>query len=68
MIGDINTKQFVNSPVVTVSFEISDADWCLFRQSKTWNRIENYLAESGKRGSQMSLIEKVNLLESGECK
>lgn len=65
MIGEVNTKQFTNSPVVTVSFEISDADWCLFQQSETWNRIANFLAVSGKKDNQMTLIEKVDLLEKG---
>ncbi len=64
-IGEINTTQFTDSQVMTVSFEISDDDWCLLRQSETWNRIENFLVESGNRDNRMSLIEKVNLLETG---
>ena len=67
-VGEIKTGQFTNSSVVTVSFEIFDSDWCLVRQSETWNRIENFLSESGNKDNQMTLTEKVNLLEIGQCR
>ena len=63
--GDIITSQYVNSSVIQVSFEVSENDWCLIQQSGNWKRIRNFLVVSGNKGSQMSLIDKVNLLEKG---
>lgn len=63
--GVIETSQYVNSPVVTVSFQILDSDWCLLEKSKIWRRIENFLAETGKGSSRMSRKEKKALLVKG---
>lgn len=65
---EIKTEQFVNSPVVTVSFDVLHDDWCLIQQSETWKRIENFFEVSGNRDNQMTLTEKINLLETGQCK
>lgn len=64
--GEISTYQYVNSEVIQVSFEVSDDDWCLIQQSENWKRIQNFLEVSESKGNQMSLIDKVNLLEKGE--
>lgn len=63
MIGEIKTSQFINSATVKVSFEVPCEDWCLIQQSETWKRIEDFLAVSGSPCKQMTLVEKVNLLE-----
>lgn len=60
------TEQFVNSRQVEVSFSVFDDDWYLIRQSETWKRLENFLEEAEKNRSQMTLMEKVNLLETGQ--
>lgn len=57
------TEQFVNSSQVKVFFEVSSVDWCLIQQSESWHHIQRFLEESENKGSQMSLREKVNLLE-----
>lgn len=59
-------SQFINSDSVKVSFEVPCADWCLIQQSENWQRIQNFLEVSESRGSQMSLTDKVRLLEKGE--
>ena len=61
----IETKQFVNSERVKVSFELSYDDWCLIQQSKNWRRIQNFLEVSESRGNRMNLKDKVRLLEKG---
>lgn len=63
---EINTERYINSSKVTVSFEASDDDWCLIQQSENWKRIQNYLEVSESKGSQMCLLDKVRLLETGE--
>nr|DAT47348.1 MAG TPA: hypothetical protein [Caudoviricetes sp.] len=60
------TEQFVNSRQVEVSFSVFDDDWYLIRQSETWKRLENFLEETKNKHNQMSLTERVNLLESGK--
>lgn len=60
------TEQFVNSRQVEVSFSVFDDDWYLIRQSETWKRLENFLEETKNKHSQMTLMEKVNLLETGQ--
>lgn len=62
------TEQFANSRQVEVSFSVFDDDWYLIRQSETWKRLENFLEETKNKHSQMSLTEKVNLLEAGKKK
>jgi len=57
------TKQWTGSSKKTVSFEISDDDWCLLQMSEPWDRIQRFLDESESRGNQMSLKERVDLLE-----
>ena len=68
MTGDVTTSQFVNSPVITVSFEIFDCDWYLLEQSETWKRIQNFLEVSRNKDNRMSLTERVNLLETVQSK
>lgn len=68
MAGEITTEQYANSSQVKVSFEVSDDDWCLIRQSETWHRLGNFLAGTGSKHIQMSLTEKVRLLEEGQKK
>lgn len=60
------TEQFVNSRQVEVSFSVFDDDWYLIQQSETWKRLEKFLEEAEKNRSQMTLMEKVNLLETGQ--
>lgn len=66
--GTFTTEQYVNSSQVKVSFSVSSDDWCLIQQSETWCRLSNFLAETGNKHNQMSLIEKVCLLEAGKKK
>ena len=40
---NVTTRQYVNSPKVTVSFEVSSDDWCLIQQSESWKRIECFV-------------------------
>jgi len=40
---DVTTQQYINSPKVTVSFEVSSDDWCLIQQSESWNEIERFV-------------------------
>ena len=61
----IETRQFINSEKVKVSFELSYDDWCLIQQSECWRHIQNFLEESESRGIQMPLKDKVRLLERG---
>lgn len=61
---DITTEQYVNSFQVKVSFELSRDDWCLIQQSESWRRILNFCEASESKDSQMSLREKVDLLEA----
>lgn len=63
-----STEQYVNSSQVKVSFGVSSDDWCLIQQSETWHRLQSFLEETKNKDSQMSLIEKVCLLEGGESK
>ncbi len=63
MMDGIETSQFINSDSVKVSFEILSDDWCLFLMSQTGKRFQNYLKETQSRSSQMSLKEKISLLE-----
>ena len=65
-VRDVVTSQYANSSVIQVSFEASEDDWCLIQQSENWKRIQNFLEVSESKGNQMSLIERVNLLEKGE--
>ena len=58
-----STSQYVNSSQVKVSFEVSDDDWCLIQQSETWKRLQSFLEETKSKQNQMSLREKVVLLE-----
>lgn len=62
---EIREIQYVNSSKVGVSFEVSHDDWCLIQQSELGKRLQNFLEVSESRGSQMSLIDKVTLLEKG---
>ena len=57
------TEQYVNSSQVKVSFGVLSDDWCLIQQSETWKRLESFLVETKSKHNQMSLREKVNLLE-----
>lgn len=65
-----STAQYVNSSQVTVSFVVLDDDWCLIQQSETWKRLQSFLEETKSKHNQMSLREKVDLLEGKEkgCK
>ena len=67
--SDLNITE-TRSPLipgrVTVSFSLSEDDWCLIRQSSPWGRILRYLAESQRQDSRMSLTERVDLLEKQE--
>ena len=63
---DVTTRQYINSPKVTVSFEVSSGDWCLIQQSECWKRIQNFLEVSENKESQMCLTDRVKLLERGE--
>nr|DAV35779.1 MAG TPA: hypothetical protein [Caudoviricetes sp.] len=63
---DVTTQQYINSPKVTVSFEVSSDDWCLIQQSESWKHIQNFLEVSESKGSQMCLTDRVMLLEKGE--
>lgn len=58
-----STEQYVNASQVKVSFELSHDDWCLVQQSETWKRLDSFLEETKSKHSQMSLREKINLLE-----
>ena len=60
---EITTEQFVNSDSTKVSFSVHNDDWCLIQQSETWKRLQSFLTETESRRNQMSLREKVNLLE-----
>ena len=60
-----STEQYVNSSQVKVSFGVSSDDWYLIQRSETWRRLQNFLEETKNTSSQMSLIEKVRLLEEG---
>lgn len=62
---DIIESKYINSSKMTVSFEVSSDDWCLIQQSETWKQLRNFLEVSESRGSQMSLIDRVTLLEKG---
>lgn len=61
---EIATEQYINSLQVKVSFELSYDDWCLVQQSDSWRRILNFCEVSESKGGQMSLKEKVDLLEA----
>ena len=63
---DIIESKYINSSKMTVSFEVSSDDWCLIQQSENWKRIQNFLVVSESKGNQMSLTDKVMLLEKGE--
>lgn len=63
---DIIESKYINASKMTVSFEVSNDDWCLIQQSENWKRIQNFLAVSESKGNQMSLTDKVMLLEKGE--
>ena len=58
-----STEQYVNSSQVKVSFGVSSDDWYLIQQSETWRRLQSFLEETKSKHNQMSLREKVNLLE-----
>ena len=58
-----STERYVNSSQVTVTFGVLDDDWCLIQQSETWKRLQSFLEETKSRHNQMSLREKVDLLE-----
>lgn len=66
--AEIRTEQYVNSEKVKVSFEVSCDDWCLIQQSENWRRIQNFLEVSENKGSQMSLTDRVMLLEKDNCR
>ena len=63
-----STERYVNSSQVIVSFGVLDDDWCLIQQSETWKRLQSFLEETKSRHNQMSLREKVDLLEGKEMK
>lgn len=63
--GEITTEQYANSSQVKVSFGVSHDDWCLIQQSEIWKQLRKFLEVSESRGSQMSLIDRVTLLEKG---
>ena len=58
-----STERYVNSFQVTVSFGVLNDDWCLIQQSETWKRLQSFLEETKSKHNQMSLREKVDLLE-----
>ena len=58
-----STERSVNSSQVTVSFGVLNDDWCLIQQSETWKRLQSFLEETKSKHNQMSLREKVDLLE-----
>ena len=58
-----STERYVNSSQVTVTFGVLDDDWCLIQQSETWKRLQSFLEKTKSRHNQMSLREKVDLLE-----
>ena len=58
-----STERYVNSSQVTVSFGALNDDWCLIQQSETWKRLQSFLEETKSKHNQMSLREKVDLLE-----
>lgn len=58
-----STERYVNSSQVTVSFGVLNDDWCLIQQSETWKRLQSFLEETKSKHNQMSLREKVDLLE-----
>ena len=58
-----STERYVNSSQVTVSFGVVNDDWCLIQQSETWKRLQSFLEETKSKHNQMSLREKVDLLE-----
>ena len=63
---EVETMEFIHTGKVKVSFEVSQNDWCLVQQSKCWQHIQNFFEVSENKDSQISLIERVNLLETGE--
>ena len=58
-----STERYVNSSQVTVSFGVLNDDWCLIQQSETWKRLHSFLEETKSKHNQLSLREKVDLLE-----
>lgn len=64
--GSYSTEQFVNSENVYVEFKVREDDWNLIQQSEPWKRLAKFLEEAEKNRSQMTLMEKVNLLETGQ--
>ena len=61
---DVTTHQYINSPKVTVSFEVSSDDWCLIQQSESWKRIQNFLEVSESKGSRMCLSKVDELIDT----
>lgn len=55
-------KKYINSQPV-ISFSLPFPDWYLLEQSEFWHRLDRYLEACQNTSSQMSLQEKIDLLE-----
>lgn len=60
---DFSETRMAEDRELIISFRVPDDDWYLVRQSHPWRLIVGFLEECEKRGSQMSLTEKADLLE-----
>ncbi|MCM1296871.1 MAG: hypothetical protein NC311_15135 [Muribaculaceae bacterium] len=57
------TRYTANPDEMTISFSLNCHDWNILQQSKLWEKLDNYLEACQSTNSQMSLQERVDLLE-----
>lgn len=56
-------KKYITDSQPLISFSLPSPDWYLLEQSEFWHRLDRYLEACQNTSNQMSLQEKIDLLE-----